>query len=393
MTTDMSDRADVVVVGAGVMGSSIAHALCAGGAGRVALVDPRGPAGGMSGRSFRQVRRHHSNEVIVRLASRGFALLEEWGEVVGVGDPGYVRLGYLLLVEDREAEVCRANVELGRRLGVTTEFLPPDRLREVEPLVDTAGLAGGAYEPDGGVVDPVKMCLAWVTAGLGRGLEPRFDEAAVSIDTDGGRVAAVRTTGGAVSTPVVVLAAGPWSPPLLEPLGIDPLLTLVPLDVATLRQRSGGPLLRTAVTDSSAGLVLRADRGPFAQAVAYRGGHPTVERVDDAVAPSGYEQTVRAALRRRVPAYADAAWEGVVTGVYDATPDWHPMLGWSTDVEGLYLAIGWSGYGLKLSPAVGEVAAADILGREGAIDASALHPGRFAEGRQLPLAYGPGARA
>src|SRR5207253_992788 len=75
MTTDMSDRADVVVVGAGVMGASIAHWLCAGGAGRVALVDPRGPGGGMSGRSFRQVRRHHSNEVIIRLANRGFALI------------------------------------------------------------------------------------------------------------------------------------------------------------------------------------------------------------------------------------------------------------------------------------------------------------------------------
>ena len=389
----MSDRADVVVVGAGVMGSSIAHALCAGGAGRVALVDPRGPAGGMSGRSFRQVRRHHSNEVIVRLANRGFALIEAWSEVVGVGDPGYVRLGYLLLVEEREAEACRANVELGRRCGVTTEFLPPDRLPEVEPLVDPTGLAGGAYEPDGGVVDPVKMCLSWVTAALGRGLEPRFGEGAVGIDTRGGRVVGVRTTVGAVSAPVVVLGAGPWAPLLLEPLGIDSLLTLVPLDVATLRQRPDGPLLRTAVTDSSAGLVLRADRGPFAQAVAYRGGHPTVERVDEAAAPPDYEVSVRTALRRRVPAYADATWEGVVTGVYDATPDWHPMLGWSLDVEGLYLAIGWSGYGLKLSPAVGESVAADILGHEGTIDASALHPGRFAQGLPLPLAYGPGARA
>jgi glycine/D-amino acid oxidase-like deaminating enzyme len=237
------------------------------------------------------------------------------------------------------------------------------------------------------------MCLAWVAAGLARGLEPRFGEGVVAIDTDGGRVAGVRTTAGAVSAPVVVLATGPWTAPLLEPLGIDAPLTLVPLDVATLRQRPGGSLLRTAVTDSSAGLVLRADRGPLAQAVAYRGGHPTVDRVDHAAAPSGYEASVRKALRRRVPAYANAAWEGVVTGVYDATPDWHPMLGWSPDVEGLYLAVGWSGYGLKLSPAVGEVAAADILGQTGTVDASALHPSRFAEGRLLPLAYGPGARA
>src|SRR5262249_43878834 len=116
--------ADVVIVGAGVMGSSIAHALCAGGAGRVTLIDGRGPGGGMSGRSFRQVRCHHSNEVIVRLAVRGMELIRTWDEAVGVGDPGYVPLGYLLLVEEREAEACRRNVELGRRCGVETEFLP-----------------------------------------------------------------------------------------------------------------------------------------------------------------------------------------------------------------------------------------------------------------------------
>jgi glycine/D-amino acid oxidase-like deaminating enzyme len=388
----MDARADVVVVGAGVVGSSVAHALCAGGAGRVALVDPRGPAGGMSGRSFRQVRRHHTNDVIVRLAERGFALIDAWDEAVGVGDPGYVRLGYLLLVEDSEAEPCRRNVELGRRYGVETEFLSPDRIAEVEPLVRADGLAGAAYEPGGGVVDPVKMCLAWVAASLGRGLEPRFGDVVTGIDASAGRVTGVRTPAGPIAAPVVVLATGPWAGPLLAPLGVDPELTLVPLDVATLRQPSGGPLLRTAVTDSSAGLVLRADRGPVFQAVAYQ-GERTVTTPDDVPGAHDYERAVRAALRRRVPSVADAAWEGAVTGVYDATPDWHPLLGWSPDVEGLYLAIGWSGYGLKLAPAAGEVVAADVLGIPQIVDASELRPDRFALGRPLPLAYGPGARA
>ena len=389
----MGERADVVVVGAGVMGASIAHALCVGGAGRVALIDPRGPAGGMSGRSFRQVRRHHSNEVIVRLAARGFALIEAWDEVVGVGDPGYARLGYLLLVEDGEAEACRRNVELGRRCGVETEFLPPDRIGEVEPLVIAAGLAGAAYEPGGGVVDPVKMCLAWVTAARERGLETRFGERVTGIGAAGGRVTGVRTGAEPIAAPVVVLAAGPWSGPLLGPLGVDPQLTLVPLDVATLRQPAGGPLVRTAVTDSSAGLVLRADRGSLFQAVAYQEGRPAPASPDEVDGAAGYEGAVRDALRGRVPALADAVWEGAVSGVYDATPDWHPLLGWSPDVEGLYLAIGWSGYGLKLAPAVGEVVAADVLGRPPAVDASALGPDRFARGRPLSLAYGPGARA
>jgi sarcosine oxidase subunit beta len=390
----MDQRADVVVVGAGVIGSSIAHALCAAGAGLVALIDPRGPAGGMSGRSFRQVRCHHSNEVIVRLAVRGMDLIRTWDEAVGVGDPGYTRLGYLLMVGEAEADACRRNVELGRRCGVDTEFLPADRLREVEPLVRTDGLAGAAYEPAGGVVDPVKMCLSWVSAARDRGLDAHFDTGVAGVETADDRVTGVRTTSGdVVAAPRVVLATGPWAAGLLEPLGVDPRLSLEPLDVATLRQRAGGPHLRTAVTDSPGGLVLRADRGPVVLAVAYGTGREPVALADDARPFPGYESAVRAALRRRVPAIADAAWEGVVTGVYDATPDWHPLLGWSPDVEGLYLAIGWSGYGLKLAPAVGEVAAADVLGRRPVLDASALRPGRFAEGRPLPLAYGPGARA
>lgn len=389
----MGERADVVVVGAGVMGASIAHALCVGGAGRVALIDPRGPAGGMSGRSFRQVRRHHSNEVVVRLADRGFALIEAWDEAVGVGDPGYVRLGYLLLVEDHEAEACRRNVELARRCGVETEFLPPGRIGEIEPLVRTDGLAGAAYEPGGGVVDPVKMSLAWVAASLGRGLEPRFGQRVAGIEAAGGQVTGVRTGTDPIAAPVVVLAAGPWAGPLLEPLGVDPQLTLVPLDVATLRQPPDGALLRTAVTDSSAGLVLRADRGPVLQAVAYQKGRPEPASPDEVEAARDYEIAVREALRGRVPALAGAAWEGAVTGVYDATPDWHPLLGWSPEVGGLYLAVGWSGYGLKLAPAVGEVVAADVLDRPMVVDASALRPDRFALGRPLPLAYGPGARA
>jgi sarcosine oxidase, subunit beta len=389
----MGERVDVVVVGAGVMGASIAHALCAAGAGRVALIDPRGPGGGMSGRSFRQVRRHHTNEVIVRLAQRGFELIETWDEAVGVGDPGYTRLGYLLLVEGPEAEACRRNVELGRRLGVETEFLAPDRIPEVEPLVTTDGLAGAAYEPGGGVVDPVKMCLAWVAAALGRGLDARFGDRVTGIEAADGRATGVRTDGGPVAAPVVVLATGPWSAPLLEPLGIDPGLTLHPLDVATLRQPAGGPVPRTAVTDSSAGLVLRADRGPLCTAVAYQRGRRAVAAADDATEAPDHQRDLRAALRRRAPALADAAWEGAVTGVYDATPDWHPLLGWAPGVEGLYLAIGWSGHGLKLAPAVGEVAAADVLGRPSPVDASALRPDRFARGAPLPLAYGPGARA
>jgi sarcosine oxidase subunit beta len=94
-----------------------------------------------------------------------------------------------------------------------------------------------------------------------------------------------------------------------------------------------------------------------------------------------------------MPAYHAATWEGTVSGVFDATPDWHPLIGWAPGIEGLYLTLGWSGHGLKLAPAVGETVADEILGRVPVFDLTPLRLERFGEGRLMRLAYGPGARA
>jgi glycine/D-amino acid oxidase-like deaminating enzyme len=139
---------------------------------------------------------------------------------------------------------------------------------------------------------------------------------------------------------------------------------------------------------------MRPDRGRLALAVAYEPNarpEPAPSFASDV--GEGYEQRVREAIGARVPAYADAAWERSVSGQYDVTPDWHPLIGWAPGVEGLYLALGWSGHGLKLSPAVGEVVADEVLGRPPSIDVSDLRPDRFDRNRPMHLAYGPGARA
>ena len=98
-------------------------------------------------------------------------------------------------------------------------------------------------------------------------------------------------------------------------------------------------------------------------------------------------------VAHRMPAFGEAGLAASWTGVYDVTPDWHPLIGWAQGVEGLYLALGWSGHGLKLSPAVGEVVADEVLGRRPSIDVSDLRPDRFDRNQPMYLAYGPGARA
>ena len=152
-----------MVVGAGIMGASIAYQLTRQSDRRVVVVDERPPVGGMSGRTFGQIRQHYSNALMVEMAIRGFEVLNNWQSEVGVGDPGYVKLGYMLLVVEAQVEACRRNVELGRQLGVDTRFASPDEIKALEPALVTDDLAGGAWEPNGGYIDVTRMVLSWLS--------------------------------------------------------------------------------------------------------------------------------------------------------------------------------------------------------------------------------------
>ena len=119
-------HADVVILGAGIMGTSIAFQLSRQSDKKVAVIDARRPVGGMSGRTFGQIRQHYSNALMVELSIRGFDTLENWNERVGVGDPGYVKMGYMLFVASNQIDALKRNIELGRSLGVDTRFVGPD---------------------------------------------------------------------------------------------------------------------------------------------------------------------------------------------------------------------------------------------------------------------------
>lgn len=390
----MAASVDVAVIGAGINGLATAHALCRDRAGSVALFDRGMPGHGDSGRSFSMVRRHYSNEVTARLAIAGSETIIDWNAQVGVADAGYVRCGYLLTVPDRLVDACRSNVELVRNLGLDTRFVSPAEIAELEPELSLDGVAGAAYEPDGGFADAQKMCLGWFAAASTNGLRSHLGEAVTAVRVERGRVTGVETPGGFVATGSVVLATGSWANDLLRPLGAEQPIELRRLQVLVCRRRPGASLPAAVCSDAVSNVVVRPDRGPLFCAVAYTGTEvlATADACDHA-ADSDYPEVVRAALAVRYPRLAAfepaAAW----AGLYDVTPDWNPILGPCPGVDGLYLALGWSGHGFKLSPAVGEVAAAEVTGRTPPIDVSELRAERFAEGRLLPLAYGPGARA
>ncbi|HET6175148.1 MAG TPA: FAD-binding oxidoreductase [Gaiellales bacterium] len=390
----MSEHADVVVIGGGLFGTSIAYQLCRRGTGRVLLLERGALGSGDSGRTFGMVRRHYSNAVTALLAMRGSHMIMHWGEEVGVGDSGYVETGYLLPVPESLAGAARDNVARLASLGLGTSFVGPEEIARIEPLLALDGIAGAAYEPDGGFADAHAMILAWFAAGYACGLEARLGCEVSSLLVERGRVRGVRTPDGDVGCDRVVLATGAWARELLLPAGVDLPIALKRIQVAVLRQPAGAPRPNVVCSDAVTNVVVRPDRGALFCAVTYFADEPLAAADDcDHDASPGYEEVIRRALAERYPALAQAAWQRAWAGPYDYSPDWNPMLGEAPGVEGLYLALAWSGHGFKLSPAVGEVVAAEVVGDEPVIDVTALRPTRFAEGKLLRLAYGQGARA
>ena len=397
-------EADIVVIGAGVSGASIGYQLARYSDRRVVVVDARPPVGGISGRTFGQIRQHYSNELMVRMALRGFHCIRSWAAEVGYGDPGYVRLGYMLIVTENQIDGLRRNVELGRGLGVDTRFVGPDEIATIEPLVNAENLAGGAYEPDGGYIDVTKMVLSWLGAATERGADVLTPLAVQQILVADGAVSGVSTDRGEIRAPVVVAATGAWAPDLLEPLGVHAPIERRRLDMATLEQEPGARALQSCITDGNSNLVIRPDMGRRIVAVAYP---PEMPAVDDPLADAppaalhDHAARLERALAERLPALRLAGIVASTSGAYDITPDYHPILGWASeiaDVTGLYLAVGLSGHGLKLSPCIGEIVASQVLGVEQVgsappIDAGALRPSRFDDGDLMHLTYGPSARA
>ena len=324
----------------------------------------------------------------------GSRTIMNWQDEVGVADAGYVRTGYLLTVPDQLVEACRDNVSRLREIGLDTRFVTASEIRELEPLLSLDGIAGAAYEPEGGFADAQKMCLGWYAAASANGLDGRLRTDVLAIRVEGGRVRGVDTSAGFIAASQVVLATGAWGNELLRPLGAEQPIALKRLQVAVLRQPIGEPLPVAVVSDAVTNVVVRPDRGQQFCAVAYFADEPVVLADDcDNDLSEGYEAVVRSAVAERYPALARFELVSGFAGPYDYSPDWNPIIGPCPGVEGLTLALAWSGHGFKLSPAVGEVVAAEVRGAVPPIDVSDLRPTRFAAGRPLRLAYGPGARA
>lgn len=372
--------ASVIVVGAGVVGASTAFHLTRLGFRDVLVVD-RGAAGtGMSGRSSALVRMHYTFGLEVELAVRSDRMFDRWNELVG--RPRCVtRTGFVRIVQPGEEDRLRHNVEMQRALGVDAELVTGPELASLAPGLRSDDVALAAYEPRGGFGDGAVVAGDLLASARDGGTRFCPGVSVRQLLLEGGKVRGIVTDQGVMQGEVVVLATGPWTPALLEPCGVDLPIEPELHHVAVTRHPPGGgaPL---ACIDSVTGTYFRPDRAGEATLIgAFSGTRPaTPSDADKDPSPESLAELVAAAAVR-LPALENAGIGRGVAGVYDMTPDARPLIGRVDGLDGLVVAVGFSGMGFKISPAVGEAVAELVVhGTSRQVDLGPLRPGRFAEG-------------
>lgn len=379
--------ADVVIAGAGVMGASIAFHLAQKHAGNIVVLDKDHVGRGGSGRSSALVRMHYSFPPEVQLALLSLRMFQNWQELVGA--PGdFRRTGFVRIVHPNETARLKLNVEMQRKLGANVELMDKVQLRELEPDWNVDDVELAAYEPDSGYGDGAGVAGDFLAAARNRGTAYFSRTQAKSILTEAGRTLGVETDHGTISSPIVIVAMGPWTRPLLQQVGYDAPIECEYHQVAILRNapemKGGG----CACIDSVTATYFRSDAHDKFLVGDFYGNRPIdPDNFPQRASDESLGEIIERACRR-VPKLEGAEVMRGVTGVYDMTPDSRPLLGGIPGVAGLYVCAGFSGMGFKISPAIGLVMSELVLdGKAESVDISAFHPNRFAENRPIKAEY------
>jgi sarcosine oxidase subunit beta len=370
-----------VVVGGGILGATTLWELTRAGEDAV-LLDAGRVGGGATGKSAAIVRTHYSNAEVVRMAVRSRDALLRLPELLDC-DAVYDPCGWVFLVDEADRELARRNRELQLGEGAGSEEVDP---ADVLDGVATDGVAYALFEPDSGFADPLATTCAYVEAARRLGAVVRERTPVQSVVPGRGVVAA----GELIEADAVVLAAGAWTRRLAGAIGLDlPLET--PREQDVFYDTGPAPTVEHAVSAQVDRVYLRPDGA--GRLLAGRGYPKQYDFVDPDGYDEGVDQAFEADVRRRVvrrfPRLAGMRAVGGRAALYEVTPDWHPLLGAVDGYEGLYLATGGSGHCFKLGPAIGELVAGAVLGREvDYADVGSFSLSRFAEAREFASTYG-----
>jgi sarcosine oxidase subunit beta len=375
MTSNKDRSADVVVIGGGIVGVSIAYHLSRMGAGRIVLLEREELLGtGSTGRCAGGFRYQFSTEINIRLSLISVPMIlafrDEMDWPVDLHQHGYL----FLLSRPEEVDAFRENVALQNRLGVASEFLEPEAIARLAPHVSLDGVLGGTYCALDGIGDPHGMTQGYAAAARRLGVEIRTGLSATGIRSTRGRIEGVETSQGYLPCGTIANAAGPHAREVALWVGVD--LPVLPerRHVYTTHPFRQAPRNHLMVIDFTTTFYFHRESSGVLMGMG-NPDEPSSFNLD--VDPDFLEKVLEIGLKR-YPALADAAINRSWAGLYEMSPDARPILGKVPEVEGFYLANGFSGHGFQHAPVVGKLLAEEIvLGSARTLDIFPLRLDRF----------------
>lgn len=378
--TGLPRRAAVVIIGGGVMGASAAYHLARAGQHDVVLIEAAEDFGlGATGRCAGGVRYQFATEVNIRLSIASLAMLENLADETGV-DPQYRKCGYLfVLTSPAEVTDFASHRELQRRLGVETEWLEGDEVRRRLPSMRFEDALAGTFHARDGLADPHSVVTGYLQGARRLGALALSDTRVVGLEVAAGRVRKVQTAQGEVDCSHVLIAAGPWAAEVGRMAGIDVPIQPVRRQMAVTTPVPGLPPDFPFVIDFARSLYF------------HREGEGILTGMSNPAQAPGFDQSVDRdwegqaleAAMQRMPALERVGRLSSWAGLYEVTPDAHPVFG-PTPVEGLWIVAGFSGHGFMHGPVAGKIMAEYILeGAPRTVDVTRLDLARFDEGRPI----------
>lgn len=372
--------ANTIVIGGGVMGASIAYHLAVRGENDILLIEKENFFGlGATGRCAGGVRYQFATEINIRLSLASLPLLERFEEEIGQAID-YRKCGYLFLLSNLEdVAIFQRNLELQKRLLTGTQWLDAAEIRRWLPMMHLDDILGGTFNPRDGLVDPNGVVTGYIRAGQRLGVHALSGVSVTGIQVDGNRVVGVETSAGRVAARVVVNAAGPWAGLVGEMAGVD-----IPITPLRRQWFTTGPM-----PEIPPDFPFVID---FAQSLYFhREGQGLLVGMSNPYELPGFDQNVDSAWElvnveaaaARLPLLEKASLASRLAGLYEVTPDAHPIYG-RTPVEGYYVCSGFSGHGFMHGPISGVLMSEIILdGEAKSVDIARLDLARFAEGRLI----------
>ena len=373
----MKETAEVVIVGGGIIGVSIAYHLAARGLKDVVVLEKEDMVGtGSTGRCAGGFRHQFSTEANIQLSLLSVDKLvrfqEEMDQELDFHQDGYL----FLLNNQKDVDVFSKNIELQKKFNIPVELLEPDDIRRVLPDTEMRldDVIAASYCGKDGVSDPAGVTEGFRKNAARLGVEVYTEQEVVGIDVEGGRVTGVRTKDNRIATPIVINAAGPHAEMIGSMAGVT--VPVVPLRrfIWTTKPFDKAPPRWTLVIDFSTGFYFHRESGGVLFGMGNRKEGPSF---DLSVDWDFFEHVMEVAIDR-FPPIGETAIHKSWAGSYETSPDANPILGRVPNLEGFIVANGFSGHGFQHAPGVGQLIAEEIVdGKATTLDIAPFSIERF----------------